>query len=1156
MDRIPFSRLLIANRGEIAIRIARAATELGIRTISIYSYEDRFALHRYKTDESYCLGEVGKPLSAYLDPEKIVTKAKELAIDAIHPGYGFLSENEHFASLCEKEGIKFIGPSPSVLAMFGDKTKARSVAKKAGLTPIPGSESSLASVADAKVFARSLGYPVTLKAVAGGGGKGIRMLSNESELEAAFERAKSEALTSFGRSDVYLEKTIVSPKHIEVQILGGPKGEIVHLFERDCSIQRRHQKVIEIAPALGTSEQVRGEIRRQSLALAKSAQYEGLGTVEFLVDKKEIIYFLEVNPRIQVEHTVTEMITGIDLVQASILVAAGVPLKHPLIGIASQESIRMNGAAIQCRITTEDPRKDFAPDTGRIIAYRPAAGFGIRFDEGHGTSGGLVTPYYDSLLVKVTSWGRNLQEAASKMHRSLSEFRIRGIKHNISLLKNVMRHPDFLSGAYDTDFLEIHKEVYQYPTPKDRATRLLRFLAELTVNDPHKLGDKLRGPERDAPSVSLEQEDLQAFAREASSETAKSVFDKKGAEGLVNWIKAQKPRLLLTDTTMRDAHQSLFATRLRTHDILRIAPFYDKFAHHFFSLEVWGGATFDTALRFLREDPWERLVKIREKIPNILLQMLLRGDNAVGYTNYPEWVIRDFIKEACRSGLDIFRIFDCFNQPDKMEIAIDEVRKHGAIAEVCLCYSGDLSDPRKTKYTLKYYLDLAKTLEQMGAHILCIKDMAGLLRPQAAVSLVKALSQQSDIPIHLHTHDTSGAQVATLLQAREAGCHIVDGAVSSMAGLTSQPSLNALIASLERSPQSPGLPLPVVDELARYWGRVRSMYQAFDPGIKATSTDVYVHEIPGGQYSNFYEQAKKVGLSAEEFFDLTLRYKEVNDLLGDIIKVTPSSKVVGDMALLLQKKGLKGPDILSKRPQLDYPDSLLSFMKGHLGTPTGGFPEDFRKLVLGEDAPSPEKEPLDEGDSIETVRERLHKKLHRNPTTAEILSSRLYPKVFDEYLVQSEKYGRVTELPTPVFFYGMNQKEEIAIELEPGKTLYISLEGKSDLDENGRRSVFFKLNGFNRVIELMDESVQAKVSKRPKAEVGNDRQIAAAMPGKILEVRVKEGDKVNSGDVLLVTESMKMEYTLTAKSAGFVASLNVKAGDLVESEDLLITLDA
>lgn len=1148
----PFKRLLVANRGEIAVRILRAATELGIRTVAIYSHEDRFSLYRFKADEAYKIGEAGKPIATYLDAANIVRRAKEWGVDAIHPGYGFLSENAAFASMCAEAGIKFIGPSPTVLDAFGDKVSARNIATTCGIPVIPGSKKVVETLAAARTEAQALGYPVTLKAVSGGGGKGIRMIKSPDELEQAFARAQSEATTSFGRADLYLEKTIVDPKHIEVQILGDEYGQIVHLFERDCSIQRRNQKIVEVAPAIGISEATRQELYGYALKIANHVGYVGLGTVEFLVEPSGKVYFLEVNPRIQVEHTVTEMITGIDLVHASILVAAGEPLNHPLIGIKAQDQIMLRGAAIQCRLTTEDPTNNFAPDTGEIIAFRPGSGFGIRLDEGQATAGGIITPYYDSLLVKVISWAMDLPAAAAKMHRSLSEFRIRGIRHNIPLLKNVVSHPEFLASRMTTSFFDRHPEVFQFTKTRDRATKMLRYLADVTVNNPHDLpSDKPRGESDATPIVAGAS--LKTYLYDESKPTARDAYLKGGTKGLKDWLGNQTA-LQVTDTTMRDAHQSLFATRLRTRDILKAAPFYRQYAHRFFSLEVWGGATFDTSLRFLKEDPWQRLAEIREQIPNALLQMLLRGDNAVGYTNYPEWVIRDFIKQTVATGLDIFRIFDCLNQPDKMRIAVDEVKKQGAIAEVCVCYTGNIASPTETKYTLAYYLNVARELEAMGADILCIKDMAGLLRPKAAQMLIRALRETIDIPIHLHMHDTSGAGVATLLEAAKAGCQIVDGAVSSMAGLTSQPSVNALVAAMGGDPKCPELPLPVLDELARYWEGVRSMYQDFDPGIRATSTDVYEHEIPGGQLSNLFEQARKVGVSAKEFHELTIRYKEVNELFGNIIKVTPSSKVVGDMALLLQKHGMTGPEFLAKKPKLDYPDSVMSFFKGHMGVPFGGFPDDVRQIILGENPPPPQAAKVATTDSFDAVKVELSKKLARDVRDDEVLSYRLYPKVFIDYVKDRETYGNVTGLTTPVFFYGLEQGQEIETDLEPGKTLIISLQGLSDPDGDGQRTVFFDLNGFPRAIEIHDQSVTSGKQLREKADTTSERHVGAAMPGKVLAVSVKPGQPVKSGDTLLVTESMKMEYVITAKIDGTVTRVTVVPGDMVEGGDLLVEL--
>lgn len=1145
-----FNRLMVANRGEIAIRIFRAATELEIRTIGIFAHEDRFSIHRYKADEAYKIGTQGNPLDAYLNWPAIIEKAKELNIDAIHPGYGFLSENAEFANACEQEGITFIGPPPKLLRIFGDKIEAKKAAQEAGITTIPGSEGAIKDLEHAKQIAAELGYPITFKAQSGGGGKGIRIVRTEQELAAAYERSRSEAATSFGQGSVYIEKTIINPKHIEVQIAGDKHGQIVHLFERDCSVQRRHQKVVEVAPALGLGEQTKEQLYREALALAKSVNYQGLGTVEFLVDGEGKAYFLEVNPRIQVEHTVTEMVTGVDLVQASIVIAAGRSLSHPAIGINSQDTISSRGVAIQCRITTEDPQTDFAPDTGRILAYRPALGFGIRLDGGTATTGAEILPFYDSLLVKVTAFGLDFYGAARKMLRSLREFRIRGVKTNIPLLVNIISHPKFYNASYTTNFFTEHPELFKFPVPRDRATKMLKYLADVTINDPHELPSKQRRGEKDSAvlSSSLTADDFERFPK-----TAKQVYADKGVSGLVDWIK-RNDTVLLTDTTMRDAHQSLFATRMRSRDILRAIPYYRAHAHGFFSLEVWGGATFDTCLRFLKEDPWQRLADVRSAIPNTLLQMLLRGDNAVGYTNYPAWVIRDFIRLTIETGLDLFRIFDCLNNPEQMEIAIDEVKKRGAIAEACICYTGNVASPNEQKYTLDYYVSLAKRLEKMGADILCIKDMAGLLRPNGAHLLISALKQKTNLPIHLHTHDTSGNAIAMLLAAAEAGCDIVDGAISSMSGLTSQPSLNALVAALEDTPRCPPISLQTLDKLGMYWEGVRTMYQVFDPGIKATSTRVYEHEIPGGQYSNLYDQARKVGVSATEFFELTQRYQEVNQLLGNIIKVTPSSKVVGDMALLLQKHNLTGPELLEKKPKLDYPDSVISFFKGHMGIPYGGFPEAVRELVLGKNAAKPHKPEVNERDSLESVGKELENKLSRPVTEKEIISYRLYPKVFLEYMKHRNEFDRVDGLPTPNFFYGLEINEEIEVDLEPGKTLIIALRSISEPDDQGYRTVFFDLNGYSRTIKILDQQKIKAGGLRAKADSLNPLHVPAAMPGKVIELKVKENDAVSEGQTLMVTESMKMEYAITAKTAGTVKKLLVSEGDLVEGGDLLVEL--
>ena len=1142
-------RLLVANRGEIAIRVFRAAHELDVRTIAIYSHEDRFAMHRFKADEAYRTGEPGDPLGAYLDWKRIIKIAKEVNADAIHPGYGFLSENPEFAQGCIDADIMFCGPSPEILRKFGDKLAAKRAAVDAGIPVIPGTKDPVGSVDEALRFAKDHGYPVTIKALSGGGGKGIRAVHSDDELRAAFDRAKSEAKSSFGREEIYLEKTVVYPKHIEVQVLGDAAGNVVHLFERDCSTQRRHQKVVETAPALGISDKTREGLLADAVKLAKSVKYVGVGTVEFLVDQSGKHYFLEVNPRVQVEHTVTEMVTGIDIVQASIMLAAGREMSHPAIGITGQDSIKLRGAAVQCRITTEDPTRDFAPDTGVINAYRPPQGFGIRIDEGMATFGGEVLPYYDSLLVKVTAHGNDFYGAARKMIRALHEFRIRGVKTNIPLLSNIVQHPRFFSGEINTSFLAETPDLFKFKAPKDRGNKVLRYIADVTVNNPHGLTSKTRNGEAD--SRHLAPDPLLAAGHDVS--TAREIWKSKGTEALKLWIKDQR-ELLLTDTTMRDAHQSLFATRLRNRDIYNTADFYRENGRKFFSLEMWGGATFDTSLRFLKEDPWERLATLRELIPGSMFQMLLRGDNAVGYTNYPEWVVRDFIRLTVEAGLDIFRIFDCLNNPEQMAVAMDEVKKRGALVEACICYSGNIVDSRKTKYSLKYYIDLARRLEGMGADMLCIKDMAGLLRPAAADLLVRELRQNISLPIHLHTHATSGKSEAMLLAASNAGCHIVDGAVASMSGLTSQPSLNAVVAALEQSSRASSVSLPTLDRLSRYWEGVRGMYHLFETSLRSTTTRVYEHEIPGGQYSNLYDQAAKVGISAEEFDSITERYKEVNDAFGDIIKVTPSSKVVGDLALLLHKQKLTGPEWLSKRPKLDYPDSVVSFFKGHMGVPLGGFPEATRTLVLGEHPPAPEKPRPDKDDSFESVRQELAGITNGEVSARDVLSYRLYPRVWLDWWKHKNQFGDVDVLPTPVYFCGMRTGEEIEIDIERGKTLYISLQGLSNADNDGWRTAFFKLNGFPREVRVLDESLAKKSALRPKADSTVIGEIGAPMPGKLLRMIVKVGDVVKPGDPILLTESMKMEYSVTARGAGTVTKILAQVGDQLSEGDLLVTI--
>ncbi|OPX04676.1 MULTISPECIES: pyruvate carboxylase [Geobacillus] len=1138
-------KVLVANRGEIAIRVFRACTELDIRTVAIYSKEDAGSYHRYKADEAYLVGEGKKPIEAYLDIEGIIEIAKAHDVDAIHPGYGFLSENIQFAKRCREEGIIFIGPNEDHLDMFGDKVKARHAAMKAGIPVIPGSDGPVSGLEEVVRFAETHGYPIIIKAALGGGGRGMRIVRSKSEVKEAFERAKSEAKAAFGSDDVYVEKLIEKPKHIEVQILGDHEGNIVHLYERDCSVQRRHQKVVEVAPSVSLSDELRERICEAAVRLMRSVGYVNAGTVEFLVSGDEF-YFIEVNPRIQVEHTITEMITGIDIVQSQILIADGFSLHSPEVGIPKQEDIRINGYAIQSRVTTEDPLNNFMPDTGKIMAYRSGGGFGVRLDAGNGFQGAVITPYYDSLLVKVSTWALTFEQAARKMLRNLREFRIRGIKTNIPFLENVVQHPKFLSGEYDTSFIDTTPELFVFPRRKDRGTKMLTYIGTVTVNGFPGIGKKKK-PVFDKPRVP------KVSQTEPIPAGTKQILDERGPEGLVRWIQEQ-PRVLLTDTTFRDAHQSLLATRVRTIDLLRIAEPTARLLPNLFSLEMWGGATFDVAYRFLKEDPWDRLLKLRERIPNVLFQMLLRSANAVGYKNYPDNVIREFVEKSAQAGIDVFRIFDSLNWVKGMTVAIDAVRQSGKIAEAAICYTGDIFDPNRPKYNLDYYKALAKELEQAGAHILGIKDMAGLLKPQAAYVLISALKETVDIPIHLHTHDTSGNGIYTYAKAIEAGVDIVDVAVSSMAGLTSQPSANTLYYALEGTERAPEVDIYGLEQLARYWEDVRKFYQEFESGMNAPHTEVYMHEMPGGQYSNLQQQAKAVGLG-DRWDEVKEMYRRVNDLFGDIVKVTPSSKVVGDMALYMVQNNLTEQDIFERGETLNFPDSVVEFFEGYLGQPHGGFPKELQRIILKGREPITVRpgellEPVD----FEQIKRELYDKLGREVTDFDAIAYALYPKVFLEYAETVEKYGDISVLDTPTFLYGMRLGEEIEVEIERGKTLIVKLVSIGQPQADGTRVVYFELNGQPREVIIRDESIKAAVAERIKADRTNPNHIAATMPGTVVKVLVEKGEKVDKGDHLMVTEAMKMETTVQAPFAGIVKDIYVKSGDAIQAGDLLIEL--
>ncbi|WP_043903991.1 pyruvate carboxylase [Parageobacillus genomosp. 1] len=1139
------NKVLVANRGEIAIRVFRACTELGIRTVAIYSKEDTGSYHRYKADEAYLVGEGKKPIEAYLDIEGIIEIAKAHDVDAIHPGYGFLSENIQFAKRCREEGIIFIGPNEEHLDMFGDKVKARHQAELAGIPVIPGSDGPVHSLEEVVRFADTYGYPIIIKAALGGGGRGMRIVRSKSEVKEAFERAKSEAKAAFGSDDVYVEKLIEKPKHIEVQILGDYEGNIVHLYERDCSVQRRHQKVVEVAPSVSLSDELRQRICEAAVKLMKNVGYVNAGTVEFLVSGNDF-YFIEVNPRIQVEHTITEMITGIDIVQSQILIAAGYSLHSKEVGIPKQEDIRINGYAIQSRVTTEDPLNNFMPDTGKIMAYRSGGGFGVRLDAGNGFQGAVITPYYDSLLVKLSTWALTFEQAARKMLRNLREFRIRGIKTNIPFLENVVQHPKFLSGEYDTSFIDTTPELFVFPRRKDRGTKMLTYIGTVTVNGFPGIGKKKK-PVFDKPRIP------KVSYAEPVSDGTKKILEEKGPEGLVQWIKEQD-RVLLTDTTFRDAHQSLLATRVRTVDLARIAEPTAHLLPNLFSLEMWGGATFDVAYRFLKEDPWDRLLKLRERIPNILFQMLLRSANAVGYKNYPDNVIREFVEKSAQAGIDVFRIFDSLNWVKGMTVAIDAVRQTGKIAEAAVCYTGDILDPGRPKYNLDYYKTIAKELEQAGAHILAIKDMAGLLKPEAAYVLISALKETVDIPIHLHTHDTSGNGIYMYAKAIEAGVDIVDVAVSSMAGLTSQPSANTLYYALEGTERAPEINIHGLEQLSRYWEDVRKFYQEFESGMNSPHTEVYMHEMPGGQYSNLQQQAKAVGLG-DRWDEVKEMYRRVNDLFGDIVKVTPSSKVVGDMALYMVQNNLTEQDIFERGETLDFPDSVVEFFEGYLGQPHGGFPKELQRIILKGREPITVRpgellEPVD----FDHLREELYHTLDREVTDFDVLAYALYPKVFLEYAETVKKYGDISVLDTPTFLYGMRLGEEIEVEIEKGKTLIVKLVSIGQPQADGTRVVYFELNGQPREVIIRDESIKSAVVERIKADRANPNHIAATMPGTVVKVLVEKGEKVNKGDHLMITEAMKMETTVQAPFSGIVKDIYVKNGDAIQAGDLLIEL--
>ena len=1143
-------KLLVANRGEIAIRVFRSASELGIRTVAIYSHEDRFGMHRLKADEAYPVGQPGEPLRSYLNIESIVELAVDKGVDAIHPGYGFLSENADFARACDKAGIIFVGPRAELLDQLGDKVAARKLAQKAKVPVLGGSDEPVESGPEAHKLAESLGYPVIVKASMGGGGRGMRVVRDKDGLDDAIDQARREAGTAFGVPDVFLEKFIERARHIEVQILGDKHGHLVHLFERDCSIQRRHQKVIEIAPAPNLDPGIRQELCDSAVRLATSVGYDNAGTVEFLYDADASrFYFIEVNPRIQVEHTVTEMVTGVDLIKSQILIAQGVELGDPEINLPSQDAVSTQGFAFQCRVTTEDPENKFTPDYGKITHYRSPGGLGLRLDGGLAITGAIITPFYDSLLVKVCASGRRFIDAARRMERALREFRVRGVKTNVPFLLNVIQHPDFLAGRATTRFLDDTPDLFRFPVTQDRATKLLTFMAEVTVNGFPTV------PKNPAAAGMVEPVAPRYHAEVAPPDGSRQIFQKLGADKFSSWIREQTP-LLLTDTTFRDAHQSLLATRVRTRDMLRVADAYARLCPKMFSIEMWGGATFDTSMRFLKEDPWDRLAQLREKIPNILFQMLLRGSNAVGYTSYPDNVVQAFVHESAQAGIDLFRVFDALNWIPNMEVALQSVRDAGMLCEAAICYTGDILDPSRTKYDLKYYVNLAKELEKRGANLIAIKDMAGLCKPFAAEKLIKTLRDEVAIPVHFHTHDVGGAQAASVLKGAEVGLDVADGAVASMSGLTSQPCLNAIVEALRFTPRETGVDPAALIEMSRYWDEVRAMYAPFESALKSPSAEVYAYEMPGGQYTNLYQQAKALGLG-NQWLDVCKAYTEVNQLFGDIVKVTPSSKVVGDMALFMVANNLTPADTVDPERELAFPESVVELFEGRLGQPPGGFPPVLQERVLKGRPASTERpgkglKPAD----LDAAKEKATSLLGYPATEREALSYTIYPRVFPDLAQHERAYADTSVLPTPLFFFGPEIGTENLVEIEPGKTLIVKLLTVGDAHEDGKRTVFFELNGQPREVEVPDRSLASTVRETPKADPNDPNQVAAPLPGLVVGVAVNVGDAVRKGQKLLSIEAMKMETTLYAERPGRVTEVTTAVGRQVQTGELLVKLAA
>jgi pyruvate carboxylase len=1143
-------KLLVANRSEIAVRIFRSATELGYRTVAVYANEDRFGVHRFKADEAYLVGQGLGPVAAYLDIKSVIDLAKKKGVDLIHPGYGFLSENANFARACEENGLTFVGPSSELLGRMGDKIEARKIAEKAKVPTLPGTQDPISDRAEAVKIAKKIGFPLMVKAAFGGGGRGMRVVKDPKDLIPLLDEAQGEASRAFGNDAVFLERYIGRAKHIEVQILGDKQGNVVHLHERDCSVQRRHQKVIEIAPSVGLPENVRKDLCEAAVKIAKSIGYHNAGTVEFLLDlDTHEWFFIEMNPRIQVEHTVTEVITGIDIVRSQCLIAQGYSLFSDEIGIPQQEDIPRNGYAIQARITTEDPEKNFAPDYGKIVNYRSAAGFGIRLDGAMGDTGAVITPFYDSLLVKMTASARSFELAIQRMDRALREFRIRGVKTNIPFIENVIHHDTFLSGEAITTLIDTTPALFNFSRRRDRATKLLKLLGETIVNG----NEQVKGrpvPLMDLPVILPDYD-----PKQAKPAGTKDYLTKHGPEKFAEWTRKQK-RLLITDTTMRDAHQSLLAARMRSFDQLEVADAIAQNGDKLYSLECWGGATFDTSMRFLHENPFKRLRRLRERIPNICFQMLLRGANGVGYSNYPDNVIRGFIKHAADCGMDIFRVFDSLNYLPNLKVAMDAIRKDTqSVCEATICYTGDILDPNRDKYSLQYYVDLAKELEKMGAHILALKDMSGLCYPNAAYKLIKALRAEIGIPVHFHTHDSSGIAGASIVKAAEAGVDVVDLSIASLSGLTAQPNLNSIIHAMRGDKRDTGLDQKFFDELSIYWEAIRQYYEPFDTSPKFGSAEVYRHEMPGGQYTNLREQARALGLGAR-WPEVVRYYHEVNDVLGDIVKVTPSSKVVGDLSMFLLTKGVEPQDLVNLEPGTGFPESVVDMLSGGLGQPKGGWPKDVQKVVLGgrkpfKGRPGTRAAKVDLNDARNEVKAITQ----RNECTEDDLYAYLmYPQVFKDLVKYLNEYGHARVLPTPAFFYGLKPGEEISVEIEEGKVLIVKLIYVSEPDKEGLRTLTFELNGRARECVIQDKSIKSETKRRVKADSADKMQVGAPIPAMVTAVTATVGHKVKKGEKLVILEAMKMQTTVYALADGIVDKVEVHVGDQVDSKDLLVQL--